>query len=326
MPEKAPQIAVTSTPAAHSAAVVFCCDDAYLPFASMAALAILSAHREREFDICIISLAPLTVPATLKDSGIRWLVADVGAAFDGFQADHRRGAAMLLRLAVPGMVARDYDRLLYLDSDIVFRHGDLPRLLALDMEGAAIGAVRDNVQWRDPKRRPKQLHILKQPTRPYFNSGVLLMDVAAFQAQGILEKAVEFAVTQGANNFENDQSALNAAVAGEWVELSPLWNYLFSFATRYFGWLEDAFIFHFIGPGKPWAAGAGQLPGELRRQFERFVGEHFPERLPFPDPGPSIHQPKKQRDILAVHLFALPQMQRYLRRFPSPFTTHRHRG
>lgn len=267
-----------------------------------------------------------TSPASLEGPGLRLIEADVGDLFQGFTADHRRGAAMLLRLAVPDLLGDDYHRLLYLDADILFRHGDLSRLLDLDLGGAALAAVRDNCQWRAPRRKPEQLKRLGEPTRPYFNSGLLLIDVATYRAQDVLEKAVAFAAHHGADNLENDQSALNAAAAGEWVELSPLWNWQFSFATRYFGWLEDAFVYHFIGPAKPWSAFAGQLPGELRRHFQAFCAAHFPERTAFPEPGPSIQHPKRQRDILAVHLFALPQMKRYLARFPDPYSTHRHGG
>ena len=60
--------------------------------------------------------------------------------------------------------------------------GDFAALLGVDLGARVLGAVRDNMQWRTPSRRPEQFRRLRLPASPYFNAGVLLIDVERFNA------------------------------------------------------------------------------------------------------------------------------------------------
>jgi lipopolysaccharide biosynthesis glycosyltransferase len=166
-----------------------------------------------------------------------------------------------------------YDRVLYLDVDTVVV-GDLAPLLGLDLRGRAVAAVKDFhtpvVSARDGLADWRSLGLPSDA--PFFNSGVLLIDLERWR-----EDDVERASIRHMRRYHrldgNDQHALNAALAGRWRELSPMWN-----ATRYWfkperrpgrfaGILWQARVVHYVGPHKPWVAGADLPAAEVERFF-----------------------------------------------------------
>ena len=86
------------------------------------------------------------------------------------------------------------------------------------------------------------------PGAPYFNSGVMLFDLAAIRAQGQLEAARDFATNHRDLCIDHDQDALNVAFQGKWQVLDWRWN-----AVSLYGDLmkKRPFIRHFTGK-KPW--------------------------------------------------------------------------
>ncbi|KII96013.1 glycosyltransferase family 8 protein [Plicaturopsis crispa FD-325 SS-3] len=105
------------------------------------------------------------------------------------------------------------ERVLYLDADLLVR-SSLADLWATDLQGRAIGAVIDMghpVGYQEAEKRP------------YYNAGVLLMDLAkireGYSELGIIAK-------QMAGSRYKDQDVLNAYFAqdGGWFELDMKWN------------------------------------------------------------------------------------------------------
>jgi hypothetical protein len=310
-----------SRPAGSRRAVVFACDGNYARYALFAASQIARLHPDRDFDICICAMEETLAPAQgLERHGFRYCRIGTEGLFRGLNLDARRTEAAYLRLALPGAFAGDYDRLLYLDSDIFVQGGDFAGLMALDLGPRPVAAVRDNTQWRTPKRRPEQFRRLGLPTARYFNSGLLLIDVAAFERGRLLQRCLDFARAHEGRMIGHDQNLLNCVLQGDWAELSPLWNWQYTWASRLFEALEVANVVHFIGATKPWRDPEGRLPRRFRRAVATFLAEHFPDAEP-PPPAPPPHADRAYlRRMLVKHLIASGAFCDYLDRFEHELT------
>jgi hypothetical protein len=305
-------------------AVVFACDGQYARFAMVAAEQIARLHPERDFDICLCYMDERPPePPGLARLGIRYCRLTTDDLFDGLRLDAGRTQVVYLRLALPEALARDYRRLLYLDADVFVQRGDFRALMAVDLGPHPIAAVRDNAQWRTPRRRPRQFRRLGIGAAPYFNAGVMLIDVAGYTDAGVLERCVEIGRAHSAVMIRHDQNLLNAVLRGDWAELSPLWNWQYTWASRLTEAMEDANIVHFIGPRKPWNHDRGEFPLRFRRAYRAFMAEHFPDQPVGPD-GTLPHANRAfLRKMLVKHLWSLGRTCDYLDRFPDDLTVIR---
>ncbi|MBD3756411.1 MAG: glycosyltransferase family 8 protein [Gammaproteobacteria bacterium] len=308
-----------SRPAQARKAVAFCCDDAYLPFATHAAAQIAELHPQRDFDICIVSAKPVTLPASLAHLDLRLCNVDPDRYFSGFSTDTRRNLTTYLRLLLPAAFAEIYDRILYLDSDIHIEGGDFSKFLDAKIADFPLAAIRDNPQWRTPDRMPAEFRDFGLANAAYFNAGVLLIDTREWNAQGILDAALAFGKEQGSRLRRNDQTLLNCVLYKNWAEISPIWNWQYTPASRLHEAMVSANIVHFIGPSKPWNARPQTLPPRFGKALRRFCASHFPDRkIDIPDgPGPGT---KLMTKMLLRHLVNRKKMARYLARFPDDYT------
>lgn len=302
-------------------AIVFACGGSYVRCALLAAAQIARAHPDRDFDICLCSNEDLAIPPGLAPHRFRACRVSTGALFRGLRLDSGRTDVVYLRLALPAAFAGEYRRLLYLDSDIFVQGGDFTALLGLELGGRALGAVRDNMQWRTPGRRPPQFRRLGLPAAPYFNAGVLLIDVAQFNSAAILEHCVAFGRTNRERMIRHDQNLLNGTLLGGWAELSPVWNWQYTWASRFFEAMADPHVVHFIGPKKPWSHMGGEFPLRYRRAYRAFFAEHCPDAPQLGEDGvtPMTNRAFLQRSLMK-HLVSAHKMAAYLRRFPTDLT------
>lgn len=311
-----------SGPAQHDKAVVFACDSNYAPFALFAAEQIARLHPDRDFDICLCAMGEDLAPVeSLASHAFRYCRIGAEGMFTGLNLDARRTEAAYLRLALPGTFAADYRRLLYLDSDVFVERGGFSRLMDLDLGGKAVAAVRDNTQWRTPNRRPEQFRRLGLPTARYFNSGLLLIDVAGFNAGGVLQRCLAFAQAHEGRMIGHDQNLLNCVLRGDWAELHPVWNWQYTRATMLFEALEGARIIHFIGAKKPWKHASGALPLKFRRAYRDFFAAHFPDAPQIGPDGLRPHQNRAYlRSLLYRHVVAAGSFTKYLDRFEDEWS------
>jgi lipopolysaccharide biosynthesis glycosyltransferase len=203
---------------------------------------------------------------------VRFIPAEIGPELSNSLKSDRRTAAVYTRLLIPKLVPKAYKKLLYLDCDVWIGERSITALLDLDLEGYALGAVRDT---REVLGRPREHFTEYKPKlclagdTPYFNSGVILIDRAQFVAERIGERAADYIASGRYLGNLVDQSALNAVVAGRWRELSPIWNWQFASRVR----LTREFapgIIHFIGPNKPWADARARYPRFYASQMAAF--------------------------------------------------------
>lgn len=296
------------------------CDQAYAPYAFCLAASVAAQTPGRAFDIIVLSQDLLDVPPGLAAHRILTERITGQNPFEGGSNVSRHGAATYLRLLIPGLMAGRYDRLLYLDTDIIAQGGGVTDLLALDLRGQTIGAVRDTMLWRTPSRHVAEFKAAGRPAHPYFNAGVLLIDVARWNGTGVLDQCLDLFAKTPHLLTRHDQTLLNLVMAGRWTELSPVWNWQYTWVSRFFADLADPRLTHFIGPLKPWADTGSTLPPRFRKLYADFLALHYPDRPTPADSGP-IGWPPRLGAIFWKHWWSHKRMATYLNRFPDPLTT-----
>lgn len=198
-------------------------------------------------------------------------------AIAGLPAMEHIPATMWYRTFLPELLP-GVDRILYLDADTIVLDS-LDPLWSTDLGDCLLGAVT-NV-W-EPWNEGYPTGGLGLAARDdYFNSGVLLMDLAGLRAEACARQVLDWA--RGRDQLPwGDQDALNAVLAGRRLALHPRWNCMnsvleFPQAADVFG--ADAVaeargrpaIRHFEGPlvNKPWHAGCERALRELYLRHRR---------------------------------------------------------
>jgi lipopolysaccharide biosynthesis glycosyltransferase len=153
--------------------------------------------------------------------------------------------ATYFKLVIGEILPPDIDRVLYLDGDIIVR-GDIKDLYNYPID--IVGAVPDTVN----QETFKKLGLLSG--EPYFNAGVLLVDLDKWRADRIGARALEFARSHPDRISFAEQCALNWVLRGRWTPLPERWNLQAhtlapKSASRR---VKAAQIIHFSGNDKPW--------------------------------------------------------------------------
>jgi lipopolysaccharide biosynthesis glycosyltransferase len=169
-------------------------------------------------------------------------------------------AAMWYRIFLPELLP-NVDRVVYLDCDTIAADS-LDPLWEIDLGDHYLAAVT-NIFQRNHLQRPAELGL--DGPEVYFNSGVLLMNLAQMRRDGCSDALRDYARAHARELEWPDQDALNVVLGSRRLELHPRWNvmnsmFAFNAARRAFGRkaLRDARrmpgIRHFEGPAanKPW--------------------------------------------------------------------------
>ena len=161
-------------------------------------------------------------------------------------------AAIYYRLLFPALVPATVKKLLYLDTDIVVI-GNLAELYHSHIAGYSLGAVAEVNATRS--RPDLGIH----ETGTYFNSGVMLINVAEWRRQQVSEKAIRFLRDYPEKAIWPDQDALNVVLMNNYAKLPGRFNVIpFDIPrllpkNKYAGFLEDKVIIHYtLKEHKPW--------------------------------------------------------------------------
>jgi lipopolysaccharide biosynthesis glycosyltransferase len=155
----------------------------------------------------------------------------------------------------------ELDRVLYLDGDIIAVDSIEP--LWRTALGEHYLAAVTNVFQRNDMHRPAALGLPE--SQPYFNSGVLLMNLELMRRDGCSADVIAYATEHSDLIGWPEQDALNVVLGDRRLALHPRWNLMNSIAL--FPWSADVLgaeavaeakrhpaIRHFEGPSvnKPW--------------------------------------------------------------------------
>jgi lipopolysaccharide biosynthesis glycosyltransferase len=188
-------------------------------------------------------------------------------------------------LLLGDLLPASLDRVLFLDADTLVLD-DLSELWRLPLDSQVLGATQDAaLPLVSSPRAVKNWQALGiPPSTPYFNAGVLLIDLERWRRLDVCRLVRGyFDSTRETIDFLH-QEALNAVLWNRWLHLDVRWNLLASHAGRSYGRipaeaLRHPGIVHFAGRMKPWRAPVG---GPFNAAYQQVVARLRPE-LP-PDP------------------------------------------
>lgn len=176
--------------------------------------------------------------------------------------------AAYLRLELHLHLDPEVARVIYLDTDVICVDS-LHHLMAVDLADCPVGAVRDTSTpfASSPRGLVRHAELGIPADAPYFNSGVMVIDVPVWRVADPLAFGEAYVAQHGDVQQALDQELLNACFSGRWTELDLRWNVsprLLSvdswadprareiFAPKAKLAVDEPGIVHFLGPRKPW--------------------------------------------------------------------------
>lgn len=169
--------------------------------------------------------------------------------------------AVYVRLFLGTLLDNSFKRIVYLDADTLV-YKNISNLWDESLDGMAIGAVREMhgpvAGHRGGMKNWKEAGVPAEA--PYFNSGVLAIDLDMWREEEIEKKCLNFIERFNKTIRFPDQDSLNAVFCNQWKEFAQNYNVSSfwdnpKYPVEHFGYgnvLEDIRIFHFQGPDKPW--------------------------------------------------------------------------
>jgi lipopolysaccharide biosynthesis glycosyltransferase len=154
-------------------------------------------------------------------------------------------------LLLPDLLPPHLERVLFLDADLLIR-ADITPLWQTPLPSQILAAAIDQaVRTCGCRRGVKNCPARRiPPSSPYFNCGVLLIDLPRWRQHNVSELARQYLAETGPAADFLHQEALNAVLPNQWLPLDPRWN------THPTANLPDAAIVHFAGRLKPWRSRA----------------------------------------------------------------------
>lgn len=171
--------------------------------------------------------------------------------------------ASYFRLDIANILDESIEKIIYLDCDLLV-YDDIEKMWQLDMGGKAVAATCDLGIMASARVRKQKNKFIGLPfDAPYFNAGVLMMDLTKWR-QGNYAEAIIALATQ--NKYPNhDQDALNKFFMNNWQEIPLRWDVIPPVFNLFLKILNkpdlrkkaieaklNPAIFHYAGGYKPW--------------------------------------------------------------------------
>lgn len=164
-------------------------------------------------------------------------------------------------LLLTDLLPESVERVLFLDPDLLVLD-DIGKIWETDLGGNYAGAVVD--QAIPCASSPRGLNgggLADIPDdAPYFNGGVLLIDLDRWRGDDIAGQARRYLERCTVDFFH--QEALNVVLWNKWMQLDQRWNLIASLTARPYSMngarvIENPGIVHFAGKFKPWRIRVG---------------------------------------------------------------------
>ena len=185
--------------------------------------------------------------------------------FEGLPTLEHISLSTYYRILSPKLLPQ-YDKLLYLDSDLVV-DGDILELWETDIKDYVVAAVREESLQANEER----LNIPKH--QKYFNAGVLLINSKKMREENYYDIIMEYLFKNKETLLFSDQDALNAVLYNKWLEINEKWNYHNYFVDMRNSdlskiKLDNPIIIHYTGPIKPWDIEKGSVLKNIYLKYE----------------------------------------------------------
>ncbi len=260
--------------------ILFTVDENYIRHIPPVLKSVQIANQNAHAQICLIAGA-LSEGSV---AGLRDYCEKLGFSFSLFQTpeslfadalvNRHYSKAMYYRLLASEILPDSWDRVLYLDPDVLVINSLLP-LWNMQLEGNCFAAAshleEEGVVDTINKFRLDETNI-------YFNTGVMLMDLR--KSRETINKEEIFSFIDGNNKLLlPDQDVFNALYGGITLPIpDEIWNYDVRRYSRYLiksaGAMNDEWvmkntaILHFCGKEKPWDRHYRYRFGNLYKHYE----------------------------------------------------------
>lgn len=242
----------------------------------------------------------------------------------GYRVDTGRfDISTLGRLFLGSLLPETVSRILYLDCDTVVL-GDLEPFWNTDLGENLAAAVMEPTIYPQVKR-----FIGLEEEAPYFNAGVLLLDLARWRQEKLEQQMMDFYREHGGRLYYNDQDVVNGVLKGRICPVSPRYNFFTNYRYFHYGNLVSMMpcygkavekqefrqakrkpvVLHYMGDERPWKRGNRN---HYRKAYEKYL-ECTPWKGTKKEKGKEIY-------MLAYHLmdyltFLCPPVRRGLSRY-----------
>ncbi|SMQ85716.1 Lipopolysaccharide biosynthesis protein, LPS:glycosyltransferase [Devosia lucknowensis] len=186
----------------------------------------------------------------------------------GLPRSGRWPSVVYARLMLPDLLPQTVERVIYLDCDTLVR-APIEQLYAADLGGQPLGAVQEALSPFIPLRRDMRENAdIFDGAEPYFNSGVLVIDLAQWRTLDMKAQIGALEASRVLSRLYFDQDMLNLIFRERWQALSWRWNTIDAHQAHEA--LNPA-ILHFTQASKPWHLTAGILHSTAYARWYRHV-------------------------------------------------------
>ena len=264
----------------NNVAIALAANDYFVPYLSVTLASIAkNSSVGRNYDILILTtdisqknrIALQSLVSAYKNFSLRFVNPEKKIAhFSPHLHGHFGHIETYYRLILPDLLP-DYDKILYLDSDMVV-NADVSELFDEDVNGFLLAACPDadtaglyNGWQPERKKYSDEILKLKEPYK-YFQAGTILFNLAEFRKTYSIEEMLNFASKE--NWLLQDQDVLNKLCEGRVKYVDMAWNVMCDYNgvrvkeiialapqwlnKMYMDSRKDPKIIHYAGPQKPW--------------------------------------------------------------------------
>lgn len=261
---------------------IYASDDGYVGLAAISAVSLLKYNPGAQINLLGYKLKPESIElirSRIERHGGSFRHFDVTpliGKLESLKVSHYTSYAIFARMFIPELIHTD-DHVLYLDCDTLVTDR-LDDLMNLELHGHAFALALDAVH-------PAYKKVISlPPDKPYYNSGVMLMDLAAWREHDCSRRFIEELAHPHGRIILPEQDVIARTMGDEVEPLPPKWNFLSQFILQ--RRKDTPAIYHFSGNtlGRPWFTSSKHPLREAYRQAaaEAELPEVAEQRCPLP--------------------------------------------
>lgn len=267
--EHIPQESIEPAFVGNNVAVFFNCDNNFVPYLAVTLASIIeNSNKDFNYDLIVLNEG-----MTVRNKNILRNFVEAHPNFSlrffsmnyyskqydigSFLTSRHISTPVYYRIFAP-MIFKNYERIVYLDSDLIV-NTDISKLFLRPIMDKAILAVPDYYVCQ-PLYSPKYCKYAKELLKikdlsKYFNSGVLVYNLQKMREKEYMQ---EFLKMRNVKLEYHDQDILNSALQDDLHIIEPEWNYQVhcknddSSYLNFYQPLKKLNIVHFTSGEKPW--------------------------------------------------------------------------
>lgn len=251
--------------------VVYACDDNYAALTAVSAVSLLKHNPGAEIILvgCKLKTGSIdNVKSRVEKFGGKFRYVDVSAKIDELQsigACSYVSYAVYSRIFIGELLPDLSGKVLYLDCDTLVVDS-IAEIFGTDLSGNPLALAPDAAH-------PAYKRVISlPPEKPYYNTGVTLIDLDKWRSAKCTERLMDELKSPHGRNPLGDQDIIVRVLNDEITELDRRWNFLSQYIM--YGRKEKPAIYHFSGNtmGRPWFTSSKHPLRETYRKAAKEAG------------------------------------------------------